>query len=537
MEISGTASGSQTFQFGPPSPTQRFDIAGSFVYSATGFTIINYGRFYFNGTVDQTIPSGFPFFDLWIRAGNRDVTFDNSGIIDVTGSFAVTSTPIPIESFAVGKGSITTGSTIRFSNNSEVLPSRFTPKVVNGPWFNNVIIKSGTKSLPSATVIIGGNLTIEGTDATPAQLTIGNGASNRNFIVQGNVNIVGTSASSAATSLIDFNTVTNRKAFFYVGGNFNINNAGQITTLVGDTTGNLIFNGVNQQYTNTSSRQNGYVKFVVGGGVNPTKLTLNNNLDLARNAEAPYSGALIINTNGTLDVGTKNIKVGIDDLNSTNNNPAINLKAGGTFVTANTGGAAASTDFAIEGAATNGNTGSIQANNIDRTYNVAANYVLNGLTVNPFPAPIAPPFTMNKLTIGANVSLNRPIDVNGTLDLGAFTLTQATNNLEFNGYASTTGKLRADQSSSIRIQGPIDTLVGAINFVIPGGNTTGLFDINKRITVPLASDLNISNAVLTGNFVTGDAASILDINGHTLSMDGAFSGPDSWLVQILPILL
>lgn len=520
LEISGVAAGSQTFQFGPPSPTQTFSIAGSFVYSATGFTVINYGRFHFNGTIDQTIPAGFPFFDLWISGGNRDVTLSNSGTIDITGQFAVTSPG----SFGAGFGSITTGSTVRFSKNSDVIPLRFIPKVSTDPWYNNVIIKSGTKSLPSATITIGGDLTIEGTDAEPAQLTIGNGASNRNFIVKGNVNIVGTSATSASTSLIDFNTVTNRKAFFYVGGNLNITNAGQIATVVGDTTGNLIFNGTNQQYINTSSRKNGYVKFVVGNGVTSTKLTLNNNLELARSATAPFSGALIVNTNGTLDVGTKNIKVGLDD--GLSSNPKFELRAGGTLVTANTGGAAASTDFAVEGTATNGNTGSIQVNNIDRTYNIAANYVLNGATVNPFPVPVAPPtFLMNKLTIGANVSLNRPIDVNGTLDIGAFTLTQATNNLEFNGYTSTTGKLRADQSSSIRIQGSIDTLVGAINFVIPGGNTTGLFDINKGITVPLGSDLNISNAVLSGNFVTGVAASILDINGNTLSVDGAFSGP------------
>lgn len=518
LEISGVASGpGLRHTFGVVAGSDQIAITGTFVYNATGFGIDNYATFYFNGNVNQTIPSGFPFKNLWVKTGNRDVTFANSGIIDVTGSFAVS----PSTNFGAGFGSITAGSTIRFSNVSELIPSRFTPKVSTGPWYNNVIISSGTKSIPSADMIIGGDLTIEGTDALPAQLTVGNNVGTRTLTVLGNLALNGTSATTAATSLIDFNAF-NKKVRIFLAGNLNISNAGQLTTLVGDTTGTVLFNGVNQQYSNTSSRKNGFVKFVVGDGINPTTLTLNTNLDLIRSQPVPLSGMITVNNNATLNVGTKNIIVGTDDGNGAGRNPKFILNAGATLVTANTGGAAGSTNFAIEGAGTNGNTGSIQTSNIDKTFNNAANYVLNGATVNPFPAAIT---VMNKLTIGANVSLNRAIDANGTLDLASYTLTQAQKNLEFNGLTSTSGKIYADKFSSITVKGSNDTLVGPIRFVLPNGNATGLLDIDKAITVSLASDLFIVKTPLVGNLKTGTSTSILDINGNTLTIDGAFNGP------------
>ena len=170
--------------------------------------------------------------------------------------------------------------------------------------------------------------------------------------------------------------------------------------------------------------------------------------------------------------------------------------------------------------ATDGTSGTILSGTIiTKNYDIAANYVLNGATVNPFPAAIN---TTANLTIGANVSLNKNIDVNSILNLASFVLTQNKNDLEFSGLTSTTGSISADKMSILTINGTVDT-VRTLRFTA-GGNTTGQFTINRPITVPLGSDLIIDNAPKSGNFITGTATSILDINGNTLTINGAVSG-------------
>ncbi|HOZ80368.1 MAG TPA: T9SS type A sorting domain-containing protein, partial [Ferruginibacter sp.] len=223
--------------------------------------------------------------------------------------------------------------------------------------------------------------------------------------------------------------------------------------------------------------------------------------------------------NSILNAGTNNITVGTDDGN-VGNNASFNLNANATLITANTGVAP---NTAIEGTAIDGTTGTILAGTkISKTYNAGANYVLNGATVNPFPAAIG---TMANLTIGAPVSLNKAIIATGTLDLASHTFTQAGNNLQFSGLASTTGNIYADNGSSLTISGTVGT-VGPLRFAT-GGNTTGLFTLNRTVTVQLSSDLTIDNSALSGNLVTGTATSILDINGNTLTINGAVSGSGS----------
>lgn len=492
-------------------------IAGAFTVSATNYNLnTGGGKFYYNGTGNQTI-TPFNYYDLWIAgasgaAGTRTVTLPNAGTIGVRNQLAVTGPG----TFTAGNGFTVTGSTVNFFTGSQNIPV-LSPLVAGGNNYHNINVTGGSRIL-AGDIKLGGDLTITGGDANPAPatLTVGNDVSNRTLTIAGNINVSGTSATASLTSILDFNTVT-RIVTILLSGNLNVNGTSQITTTVGATPGNLLFNGVSPQYTNTSIFKNGSVNFIAGNGTAATTLTLNSSLDLFRSAAQPFSGSFTVATNSILNAGTKNITIGTDDGN-VGNNAVFNLNANATLITANTGIAP---NTAIEGTATDGTTGTILAGTkITKTYNAGANYVLNGATVNPFPAAIN---TMANLTIGAPVSLNKAIVATSTLDLASYTLTQANNNLQFSGLTSTTGNIYADKNSTLSISGTVGT-VGALRFAT-GGNTTGQFTINRPITVQLNSDLTIDRTPLTGNFITGTASSILDINGNTLTINGGVSGP------------
>ena len=496
----------------------QIGIAGTFTMSATNYNLITTaGRFYYNGTGNQTI-TPFNYYDLWIAgtagaAGSRTVTLPSGGTIGVRNQLAVTGPA----TFSTGNGFVVTGSTVNFFIGSQNIPV-LSPVVAGGNNYHHVSITGGSRILAGDTRL-GGDLTVSGADGNIATLNVGNAAVNRNLTIAGNINLSGTSAMSALTSTIDFNagatTVT-----INLAGNLTISGTSQLTTTNGSTVkGTLLFNGTSQQYSNTSIFKNGFVNFTVGNGTAATTLTLNNTLELIRSGTAPFSGAFTVAANSILNAGTNNITVGTDDGN-VGNNASFNLNANATLITANTGVAP---NTAIEGTAIDGTTGTILAGTkISKTYNAGANYVLNGATVNPFPAAIG---TMANLTIGAPVSLNKAIIATGTLDLASHTFTQAGNNLQFSGLASTTGNIYADNGSSLTISGTVGT-VGPLRFAT-GGNTTGLFTINRAVTVQLSSDLTIDNSALSGNLVTGTATSILDINGNTLTINGAVSGSGS----------
>jgi len=527
LEVSGNMAGAS---LGGLSVTDTIFIAGTFSISATNFKLSSTPfTMNFNGSGSQTIPGfkantgtntpAWKYVNLIISNSNRDITLSPTDTIYVQGSLTV---PTPA-SFSSG-GFITTGSTVDFMVGSGLIPILKPKAGLNN--YNNVVLESGVRIM-EGDLVLGGNLTIRGLDTAAAQFNIGNGVNNRTLTVLGNININGAAGPSPfQNSLLDFNTGNALTSLVKLYGNLNVSNGGLISTVVtGNNKGTIQFIGGSHQYNNTSTQKNGFVNFTVGDGILPDTLTLNTNIDLTRSAIAPFSSSFNVSDKGVLIANTKNIKVGTDDGNATN--AVFNLNAGATLVTSNTGGAAASTDFALEGAATSGSTGTVQVNGITRNYDIAANYVLNGATVNPFPAPALPPFTMNNLTIGANVSLNRGIDVNGTLDLKANILTQAGNDLEFNGLTSSgvNGRIYADQASTITIRGDA-TPVGALRFVVPGGNITGQFNLNKGITVPLLSDLTIQKGTKSGDFITGDAASVLDILGNTLTINGDIAAAD-----------
>lgn len=494
----------------------QIGIAGAFTMSATNYNLnTSGGRFYYNGTGSQTI-TAFNYYDLWIAgtsgaAGTRTVTLQSSGTIGVRNQLAVTGPA----TFTTGNGFVVTGSTVNFFTGSNNIPV-LTPLVSGGNNYNNISVTGGTRIL-AGDLKLGGDLTVTGTDANLATLNVGNASADRNLTIAGNLIVTGTSATSSLTSTIDFNAGS-KNVLVYLAGNLNINGTSQLTTTNGSTvSGTVLFNGATQQYSNTAIFKNGFVNFTVGNGTAVTTLTLNNSLELIRSGTAPFSGSFTVAANSILNAGTKNITVGADDGN-TGNNAAFNLNLNATLITSNTGIAP---NTAIEGAATDGTTGTIlSGSKITKTYNVGANYVLNGATVAPFPTAIS---TMANLTIGANVSLNKAIVATATLDLASFTLTQANNDLQFSGLTSTTGNIYADKNSALSISGTVGT-VGLLRFAA-GGNITGQFTINRPITVQLNTDLTIDKTPLTGNFITGTSSSILDINGNTLTINGAVSGP------------
>jgi hypothetical protein len=507
FELAGDYAGATLFISG-------LNVAGSFTVSAINYVSNSTaGTVYYNGTGSQTI-APIDYYNLWIAgasgaSGTRVITLPSSGTVGVRNQLAVTGP----STFTSGNGFSVSGSKVNFfigSNNIPVL----TPVVAGGNNYHSIIITGGTRTL-AGDIKLGGDLTVTGADGNPVQLSIGNG-SNINLTVTGNLSLTGTSASSALTGLIDFNSV-NKLVQVKLAGNLAISGTSLLTTgNAPSLKGSILFNGTNQQYTNTAINKNRFVNLIVGDGTSATNLTLGSNIELTRSGIIPYSDTLTIANNATLNVGTQNIKIGVDTASATNN-AAFNLNSGATFITGNTG---ISPNFAIEGTASDGTSGSIlSGTNITKNYNAGANYVLNGATLQPFPAAIS---TMANLTIGAHVSLNKAIVATGTLDLASYTLTQANNNLQFSGLTSTTGKIYADKNSSLSISGSVGT-VGPLRFA-SGGNTTGEFTINRTVTVQLASDLLIDKTPLTGNFITGSASSILDINGNTLTINGAISG-------------
>lgn len=519
LEITGNLGGSNLYVHNG----NIISIAGVFTLSATNFKqVFTTSTFNFNGTGAQTIPAfktntatntpAWKYYNLTVTNGNRVITLGGGGTDTIFISGPTFTVPT-VASFPGATGFNAAGSTVNFSTGSANIPVLKPASGVSN--YNNIVIESGTHQL-LGDLTLGGNLQVSGTDAAPAQLNVGNNTGARALTILGNMTVNGISASSALTSFVDFNAYTYATQI-RLAGNLDISGSGQITTLIGTAPGSILFNGAAQQYSNTSTNKNGAVSFIIGDGSASTTLTLSSTLELLRSGSAPFSSSLTVATNSILNAGTRNITVGTDD-NNVGNNAAFNLNSNATLITANTGIAP---NTAIEGTAIDGTTGSILAGTkITKAYNVGANYVLNGATVNPFPAAIS---TMANLTIGANVSLNKAIVATGTLDLASFTLTQANNDLQFSGLTSTTGNIYADKNSALTISGSVGT-VGTLRFAT-GGNITGQFTINRPVTIPLQSDLTIDKTPLSGNFITGTASSILDINGNTLTINGSISGP------------
>ncbi len=488
---------------------------GNFLVTATNYKQgTNNFRFWFGGTKDITIGAyktnvatntpAFRYSDVNIKIDNRIVTLGGGGTdtIGIRGYLSLYNTGYTPPA---GKGFIVAGSTVNFISGSSNIP--YLLPASGTASYNNIVLSSGTRTL-AANMTLSGNLTILGRDGAPATFYVGNGSANRTLTIGGNLSLNGSSASSTLNSQLDLN-VGSGSATINLAGNLSLNGFSQITSGIAASNGLLVFNGTNQQYSNTSAFKNGNINFTIGNGINPTRLTLNNNIELARSSNAAYQGILTVSTNATLDCGPSNINIG----SGTSGNAVVNLNNGSWLITANTGG--------IEGAATSNNTGTIlNTSTITKNYNAGASYQFNGATTTPFPSSIS---TMQHLSLGTPITLNRAITATGTLNLGNSILTQNGNNLQFSGLADTTGSIAADAASGITISGTSGT-VGRLRFA-PGFRITGLLNIDRPVTVQLSSDLVIDRATLPGNFISGNAASVLDINGNSLTINGAISGP------------
>ena len=522
-------------------------IAGKFTFSLINYKqVLNKDAYFvFNGTQSQTIPAfktnliaqqtpAFKYPNVVVMGGGRDVTLGGSGTdtIGILGSFQVPrmaaynaslfnnppSATSSIPAFSAGKGFIVSGSTVNFSSGSGLIPKLIPSSGLNN--YNNIAVTSGTRILESD-MTMSGNLSIGVDSATtttgilsPATLKIGDAGSNRIFNVLGSVRVSETTSNPSNTAQLDMNTGTIGTTTMYLSDSLNIKQQGQITS-TGQSNGNIVFKGIlPQTYSSSSTLKNGFVNFQVGDGVTTSKLTLLTTMDLIRSGpsvDIPKIGTLTVLPNDSLDCGIYNVVSNLN--NGATGNAKFDLQTNATLITSNTGG--------IEGAATSGTDGTIinDITQVVKTYHPAANYVFNGATTTPFPTAIS---NMANLTTNANVTLNKAIIASGTLDLTASTLTQAANNLQFSGLASTAGKIYADKNSTLTISGSVGT-VGTLRFAT-GGNITGEFNITRGVTVPLGSDLTIEKSPSTGNLTTGTTSSILDINGNTLTINGTVSG-------------
>ena len=509
----------------------RIFILGKFSNSFTNYKqVIKNVSFVFNGVVDQTITGfktngstpAFKYPNIVIQGGNRNVTLSSIDTVGITGSLKVPTSGsyitalISVDPFSAGKGFIVDGSTVNFSTGSDVIP-QLSPSVSGAKNYQNIVVSSGTRSMERDGMIIGGNLSIGmdsaiATVASSATLKVGSGSSNRTLNVLGNLSIGGLLSNPITTGQVDMNTGTSGVTTLNLAGNLTISGNGQLmgTTSNSNTNGTVVFNGVTPQtYSNTSTTfKNGRVNFTVGNGTIASNLLLGSSIDLLASNIPNNKCTISVRGNASINCGTNNI------ISNGAGNAIFSLSSGSTFITANTGG--------IEGTATSGTNGTItdDATKVDKTYSTSANYVFNGATITPFPAAI---ITMANLTINAHVSLNRAIVANGSLDLTAFTLTQANNNLRFAGLISTIGNIFADKNSTLSIRGNLP--VGTLRFAT-GGNITGELTINRTTptVVPLSADLTIFKTPSTGNFITGSATDILDIDGNTLTINGITTG-------------
>ena len=395
LEVSGNLTGF-TLDF-----SSQFYISGNFTISATGFNQgTSTSTFIFNGSGNQTLSAtypGFSFNNVTIAGtATRKITFEASATkaVGITGTLAVT------PAFTAPNGFVTAGSTVNFSVGSSTIPVLVPATGTSN--YNNVSITGGTRIL-SGDMIMGGNLSISGTDASNATLTVGNGVTARTLNVLGNISVTGTSSIPQITGQLDLNSSVSKLTTINLGGNLSITGKGQLAG-TGSQNGTIVFNGtlpLVQVYTNTSSYLNGPANFTVGTGTTNTYVSLANSLNLLMSGTVASKSTLTVLANASLDAGTSNINT-----NGTGN-AIFNLAAGATFVTSNTGG--------IEGTGTSSSNGSIINDaTLARTYNDTASYTFNGATSTPFSATSAIT-KMANLTIGANVTLDKSILVSGIL--------------------------------------------------------------------------------------------------------------------------
>ena len=296
LEISGAMTGfSLNF-------TGNFYVAGVFSVTATGFTQgTGNSTFFFNGTGDQTIPAtypGFSFNNVSITGTNtRKITLEPSGSksVGITGSLQVT----PV--FTAPNGFITAGSTVNFSVGTSTIPVLVPSTGTSN--YNNISINGGIHNF-GGNLVIGGNLSVTGTDASPGVLNIGDGSTSRTLTVLGNVSVSGTGSGAIATGQIDMYTLTTGSTRLNLAGNLTISGNGQLmgtTNAVSKGNGLVVFNGTAPQtYSNSSTTfKNGIVNFTVGDGTTASYLKFGSGMSLLASAGSSNRDTLTIANNSS----------------------------------------------------------------------------------------------------------------------------------------------------------------------------------------------------------------------------------------------
>ncbi len=335
--------------------------------------------------------------------------------------------------------------TLLFSACSTSSSSTFT---VNNTHYGNILVNttggfylSGNNANPN--IFIDGSFTVTSTNNGTLKLFSTTGSATRNLTILGDFTTSGATYilqydnSGAATGL---NTMS-------VGGNLSgalFNN----TTGATPTTSTLSLTGTGKTINTTCGFAKWAVKVASGASY-----TLGANLAL--NTSSPYA---TFQNDGILDCNTYVIS------GSSNVAATFTLSSGATLKTANTSGLA--TVISTFGT---------------KTFTAGANYVFNGATTTPFGAALT---TGNPADVAfnANVTLDKPITMTGTLTLGAVLTTTATNLLTL-GTAST---ITDATPSSYYVSGPLawslPLVASATKYSFPIGTATAYLPADITLT-------------------------------------------------------
>lgn len=302
--------------------------------------------------------------------------------------------------------------------------------IMSGGYFDYHVANSGTTTLNKIILTVDGNMTISG-------------------------------------GVFDFAWGNSNAANFTelrLGGNLSVSGAGIFRTTTTDTdisNGTVYFNGpgnLQTFYAETPANVT-YVNFTVNN-----RLRLLSDRMLASNNVAGWADQFIINSGGSIDLGTYRI------ISSTGTAAAANssfiLQAGAEIITAHADG--------VQFDETNGAVSTAIAN---RTYSSGANYVYNGTSVQNSGIFTTSPVAnqVNNLTVNntsgtysTGLTLQQPIAVNGNCLFTAGVITTSTTNiLTFNDNATATGANNNSSNPSF-VNGPVRK-VGNDAFEFPVG--------------------------------------------------------------------